>query len=129
MMSSLSPASHRSRQGKRKQHNTSLGYKSVYTNDNYHIITLGKPKFHGLSIQVNDPVSKPYKNVIPKTVSFDQYSSRLPINREQLKCETPNPRRFIARNYLPEFKSGVDRMANLKIAKQLSRQAAAVGIP
>ena len=54
-----------------------------------------------MSVELNDQSVKAYKNEIPKTVGFDQYSKRDPINHRELKNKTPNPMRFTVTDLLP----------------------------
>ena len=60
---------------------STLGYDAVYENPNYHIVNhRGMHNQHELSVLPNDPVIKPYKEMITKTIGFEQYSDRQPIN-------------------------------------------------
>jgi hypothetical protein len=77
---------------KLRNRNKSLGYNAFYTNENYHIINhKGADNSHIMSVELNDQSIRPFKGTIPKTVAFDQYSKRDPINKRELKNKTPNP--------------------------------------
>lgn len=53
----------------------SLGYNSIYQNENYHIIHhKGHDNFHQMKIEPNNCDIKPFKKKILKTVGFHQYS-------------------------------------------------------
>jgi hypothetical protein len=81
---------------------SSLGYNSFYNSENYHIINhKGANNSHVMSVELNDQSIKPFKNQILRTVGFDQYSKRDPINKRELKNKTPNPRRFEVQEFLP----------------------------
>ena len=46
---------------------------------------------------------------------------RPPINKDQLKRNSPNPRRFEAAELLPQSKSGVDNKNNFSLGRALPR--------
>lgn len=104
-----------------------LGYKTFYQNQNYHIIQeKGFANQHEMRIEVNNfnkltlpnnAALRPYSKEILRTVGFNQYSNRPPINAIALKFAQPNDQRFTKQNFLPAGLTGVDYKQNLKIAK------------
>ena len=59
-----------------------------------------------MRIEPNDINIKPFKKTIPKTVGFQQYCVRPPINKVELKFNQPNDSRFEPHNTLPDQLTG-----------------------
>ena len=70
-----------------------------------------------MRIEPNDVNVMPYKKVITKTVGFQQYSVRPPINKTELKFNQPNDSRFDPHNTLPDQLTGTTYKQNLNMKK------------
>ena len=79
---------------------------------------------HEMSIEAND--CNPHSSFVPskrpsKTLSFNQYSNRIPINNDDLKHNRPNENRFKVIDFLPQQKTGTPRMMNISLSKGTDR--------
>lgn len=114
---------HSKRHVHRSPSSFNLGYDSIYTTKNYHIVQgrgLNEP---AMQIQPNNCDIKPYKNQLKvhKTMHFTQYCDRPPINKSDLKFQRPNDERFKEQNLLPDNLSSIMYKQNLQFNKATPR--------
>jgi hypothetical protein len=103
----------------------SLSYKPIFETSRYHIVHhKGEyQNLHEMSIESNDCNIRPFKeqSKTNKIMHFNQYMERPPINKDDLKHNRPNEKRFTIINDLPENKTGVTRLSNLRFENSLDR--------